>query len=204
MQVKVCGITTVEDALMAANLGVQYLGYIINYPTSPRYISPAAAAHIIRKIRLAFPEVRHVGVVVNPSSELCRELIDELDIDVVQLHGSETPEYIRQLKYITTWKAIEVTTSEDLKLIPQYQSVVDGIVLDSGKGSGQVIPSELLNTIQITPTFILAGGITPQNIHERITLCAPDVIDLNSGVEYEPGKKDQQKITTCLNIIKSL
>lgn len=204
MQVKVCGITNVEDALMAAELGAHYLGYIVNYPDSPRNVSSATAAHIIRKTRKAFPHVRHVGVVVDQDSALCKELINELDIDVIQFHGSETPEYIQEVKYITKWKAIEVTSSQDLKLISQYQSIVDGIMVDSGKGSGQPIPADLLQGLRITPTLILAGGITAQNIRERIEICSPDIIDLNSGVEYQSGQKDKQKILACLNIIKSL
>lgn len=204
MQVKVCGITNVEDAMMVAGLGVNYLGYIVNYTSSPRYISSTNAAHIIRKTRKAFPHVRHVAVVVDSNATDCQNIIDELDADIIQFHGLETPEYIQNIKYIQKWKAIELTVTDAIKLIPQYESVVDGIVLDSGKGSGQLIPAELLSSVKIQPTFILAGGITSENILERLQLCTPDIIDINSGVEIAPGKKDQEKIIACLNIIKGI
>ncbi len=202
MQVKVCGITSVQDALMAAELGAHYLGYIVNYTSSPRYITPPAAAHIIRKVRKVHPQVRHVGVVVDANRDLCQEIIDELDVDVMQFHGMETPEYIESIKYIQKWKAIELTTADVIKLIPQYETVVNGIVLDSGKGSGNTIPSEWLKGIKINTDFILAGGIGPDSIQGRLQICQPNIIDLNSGVEREPGKKDRAKIIACLNIIK--
>lgn len=208
MQVKVCGITNVEDAIMVAELGVNYLGYIINYTSSPRYISPTKAAHIIRKTRNAFPLVRHVAVVVDPSAIDSQNFIDELDADIIQFHGSESPDYIQSLSYVKKWKTIEIAKPEDMRLIAelisQYESVVDGILLDSGKGSGQLIPAELLSSLKIQSTFILAGGITPENILERLQLCSPDIIDINSGVEIEPGKKDREKIIACLNIIRSI
>lgn len=204
MQVKVCGITNVADALMVAELGVNYLGYIVNYRSSPRYIVPANAAHIIRKTRKAFPHVRHVAVVVDPNKTDCQNIIDELDADIIQFHGLESPEYIQSIKYIQKWKAIELINADAIQLIQQYETVVDGILLDSGKGSGQLIPAELLSSVKIQTTFILAGGITPENIHERLQLCTPDIIDINSGVEREPGKKDRDKIIACLNIIKGI
>lgn len=208
MQVKVCGITNVEDAIMVAELGVNYLGYVVNYTASPRYIAPTNAAHIIRKVRKVYPQVRHVGVVVDPNQFDCQDIIDELDADIIQFHGSESTSYIESLQYIDKWKAVEIAKPEDMRLIAelisQYESVVDGILLDSGKGSGQLIPAELLSSLKIQSTFILAGGITPENILERLQLCSPDIIDINSGVEIEPGKKDRDKIIACLNIIRSV
>lgn len=208
MQVKVCGITNIADALMVADLGVNYLGYIVNHTASPRYITPTAAAHIIRKVRKVHPQIRHVGVVVDANKMDCQNIIDELDADIIQFHGSESPEYIQNIKYIQKWKAIELETADAIQLIPQFETVVEGILLDSGKGSGQLIPAELLSSVKIQPTFILAGGITPENILERLQLCTPDIIDINSGVEIEPGKKpirkDREKIIACLNLIKDI
>lgn len=204
MQVKVCGITNITDALMIADLGVNYLGYIVNHTASPRYITPTAAAHIIRKVRKVHPQIRHAGVVVDVHPDQCQEIIQELDVDVMQFHGAETPEYIQSIKYVQKWKAIELTNTDAIKLIPQYETVVDGIVLDSGKGSGRLISAELLSSVKIQPTFICAGGISPENILERLRLCTPDIIDINSGVEIEPGKKDREKIIACLNLIKDI
>lgn len=204
MQVKVCGITNVEDALMAAELGVNYLGYIVNHTASPRYITPTAAAHIIRKIHKVYPHVRHVAVLVDPTTEECEELIQQLDVNVVQFHGSETPEFIQSMPYVKKWKALEIHSPDDLAAIDAYQPVVDGILLDAGKGSGEVITAELLQHLNIASTFILAGGIGPDTIAERLQVCTPHIIDVNSGVEREPGKKDREKIMACLNILNAV
>lgn len=204
MQVKVCGITSVDDAIMAANQGIDYLGYIVNYPTSPRHIQPITAAHIIRQVRVAFPNIRHVAVVVDPSETECNQLIEELDCDIVQFHGNESPEFIKRFSFITKWKAIELHRLVDLDKIPQYTTVADGIVIDSGKGSGQPIAAELLQQVHTTIDLVLAGGIYVENIIAMTKLCRPNIIDLNSGVELRPNKKDPNKLAQCLATMQNL
>ncbi len=198
MQVKICGITNENDALTAAQQGVNYLGYILNYPESPRFISAPQAKKIIDRVRLLFPKVKHVGIFVDATSETINDIIKNLQLEVVQLHGNESVENIEKLNDVVKWKAIELQSEDDLEKIKLYENVVDGILLDSGKGSGKTITQDLLKQASIGKPVILAGGLSPSNIQAMCKLYYPTVVDINSGIESVPGKKDDQQIELLL------
>ncbi len=189
---KVCGITNVEDALACAAAGVSYLGYVINYPQSPRFIEPAAANVIIQKVKRLYPKVQHVGVLVETTTQDVQALLDIIELDIIQIY-----EPIPRAP-LAIWQSVIVHALSDLaKLKPANETVI-GIHCDAGLGSGNVIAPELLQHLQSDLPLIVAGGIGPENIEAILEQCQPDVIDVNSKVEVSPGKKDITKIKALL------
>ncbi|MBI2415667.1 MAG: phosphoribosylanthranilate isomerase [Candidatus Kerfeldbacteria bacterium] len=206
---KICGITNEADAFSAAQAGASYLGYILNAPTSPRYIRVNTAAAIIKRVRQIYPAVKHVGVFVDASSAVMDQVISQLQLDVVQLHGQESLQDIEQLIAPVIWKTVIVSTPDDLQQLHLFQrslarSACSAILLDSGQGSGQTIASTLLDQVTDFSTIILAGGITPDNVTELIQRYHPAIIDVNSGVEAVPGKKDIFKIKQLIQRLNRL
>lgn len=193
MHVKICGITNLDDALMAAQAGAHYLGYILNYPASPRYVSNEQVKGIITAVRAQYPTVKHVGVFVDATPEHINTVAQQLSLDVAQLHGNESSASLQHIVGPEVWKTIEVHEAKDLDRIQEYQAA-SAIVFDAGKGSGNVIADDLLGLIDTSTKVVLAGGISPENVVAKISLLQPDIIDVNSGVEIEPGKKDKTKI----------
>lgn len=201
--IKVCGITSVSDGLLAAQHGASYLGYILNYSASPRRLTAADAANIITAVRASFPQVQHVGVTVDLQAETINDLVRRLRLDVVQLHGNESLATVQAVRAPRIWKSGIIRTPADSDRLADYIPYVQGVHLDAGRGSGQTIPPELLETAlrplqhynQQHPDqgvdVIVAGGITPDTIHHMLAY-HPTIVDVNSGVESQPGKKDPQ------------
>ncbi len=188
-KIKICGITNYEDALASAECGADYLGFVINYTPSPRDTRPSDVADIIKKLKPAFQNLKFVGVFVNQRQEDVRDIVKRCGLDVVQLHGQEPPDvcsFLRQ--YAEVWKAVIIKKETNLSEIENYSGKANKILLDAGRGSGREISRRLLEGIKID---ILAGGIGPDNISEIINECRPGIIDVNSGVESAPGKKDK-------------
>lgn len=194
MKLKVCGITNEADALAAAQAGVDYLGYVINYTVSPRFIDPLQASKIIHRVQQLYPAVQHVAVLVSPTDLFLTEL-SGLSFDIFQVYGtvSKSP--------MPIWKSIIVHTPEDLKQFEQLDTTVAAVHCDAGLGSGKAIQKDLLKNIQVTVPLIIAGGITQQNVAEIIEQCHPTVVDVNSGVESVPGKKDSKKIYALRQLV---
>lgn len=202
VKIKICGITNIEDALNAAEAGADYLGYILNYEKSARYIEPVRAEEIITQVRFKHPRVNHVGVFVNEKPEIINSLIIKLHLDTVQLHGDESIEDIQTLRRVKKWKAFEIKERKELEKISPYTEYVDAILLDAGKGSGKTIASELLADLRLRSPLVLAGGISPTNIAAAIRQYQPQIVDISTGVESEPGKKDKDKIEQLFNNIR--
>lgn len=202
-KVKICGITNEADALVAAQAGASYLGYILLYPASPRCITVAQAKAIIDRVRQVYPHVEHVGVFVDQPASEVQAMTDTLHLDVVQLHGEESNDYIKQLIAPAVWKTIELTSPAQLQRL-HNPSASSAILLDSGKGSGQTISSALLDQVDFSQPIILAGGITPDNVQAIVEHYHPMIIDVNSGVESAPGKKDELKIATLFETLTHL
>jgi len=184
-RIKICGITNYDDAKLAADLGADYLGFIV-YEKSPRYISIAAAEAIIKQLP---KKVKTVGVFVNmPLTELKK--IKDL-FDVIQLHGDEDMDYINKLKAKKVWKAFRVKDS--LEALKNYE--VDGYLLDTFSeekygGTGKCFDWSL---IKDPAKIILSGGIGVDNIGEALQL-GVFAVDVNSKVESVEGKKDDKKL----------
>ena len=200
-QIKICGITNKEDALCAAQCGAAALGFIF-YPPSPRYIKPADA----RKIVSALPaELVKVGVFVNESVTEVKRIVEYCGLDMIQLHGDESPVYCRQYPAAQIIKAVELKNEADLVYANSYH--VGAILVDSRHaglygGTGKKANWELAYRIKKKKSLILSGGLNEGNIAEAIKAVRPNALDINSGVELRPGKKDHAKLARIFAIIR--
>lgn len=193
-RLKICGITNLEDALLAAELGAHALGFIF-YPKSPRGITPDAARQIIGHLP---PLVLSVGVFVNEPLAIVLEVADMVRLDWVQLHGEEPPEYCRLLRR-NVIKAIRVRDRESLTHMQSYQGCVRAFLLDTHKsgqrgGTGESFDWSLAREAKEYGPIVLAGGLTPNNVAAAIQVATPQGVDVASGVEASPGKKDQGRL----------
>lgn len=199
-KVKICGLTRVEDAIQVDRCGGVYGGFIF-YPGSKRYIDIEHASSIINKVPL-----KYVGVFVNQELEQVIKHVDKLKLHVVQLHGSETIDYIRELRSrlptIKIWKVIHVNQSIDFVKIQEVdQYLLDTFSIDEYGGTGKSFDWKLLKEAK-ADDFIIAGGITPENIIQASNVGA-FAIDLSSGVESTPGIKSPDKIALTFNQIRA-
>jgi len=202
VKVKICGITNYEDAIAAVNMGADLIGFNF-YEKSPRYIEPAKAAEIINKLP-AFIDI--AGVFVNSSYEQIREIMDLCQLNWVQLHGDEEPEFcdIFLSLPVKVMKALRIKGEGDIERADEY--FTDAILLDAfekGKygGTGKTFDWNIIGHIE--KRVFLAGGINPENATQAI---APGVygIDVCSGIELEPGKKDHKKMQELFKNIHHL
>ncbi|CAB1075139.1 Phosphoribosylanthranilate isomerase (EC [Olavius algarvensis Delta 1 endosymbiont] len=189
MKVKICGITETKDALRAVELGADALGFI--FASSPRQISMDKARNIINAIP---PFVKTVGVFVDEKAGKIREHINYCGLDLVQLHGNESPEFCRGLMPHTI-KAFRIKDDSNPPNVRDYRSSVrafllDTYVKDKAGGTGQTFDWRLAVRIKDCGIpLILSGGLGPANIAEAIRRVRPYAVDVNSGVEECPGKK---------------
>jgi phosphoribosylanthranilate isomerase len=194
MKVKVCGITSYEDAAMALNQGVDALGFNF-FPPSPRYLKPAEARLIIRRLP---PFVATVGLFVNVAqADLVSEMAHIAGVQVLQLHGDETPEYCSKLAPWPLIKALRIGKDYIPRDLDAYP--VQGFLLDAKDdilfgGTGQSFDWSLTKEIQHIRPIILAGGLRPDNVREAIRIVKPYGVDVCSGVESVPGKMDANKL----------
>lgn len=197
--VKVCGNTDKETALATAALGVQYLGFIIDVSESPRSISVDVAQEIVAAVREQSGNVRCVGVFVDATQQDVMDAVRTCGFDVVQLHGNEIPEMCAALRDdAEVWKAIIIRSEDDVQSIEQYRDVTDKILLDAGRGSGEQFDYSLIKDGDVD---VLAGGLNRENIIEAIESTHPHIVDLNSGVEDAPGKKNLEKIREIMSMV---
>ena len=192
-KLKICGLTKREDVEAAIKAGARYLGFIF-YDKSPRHVTPEQVKEISRDL----PEgVKKVGVFVNASIEDIQQIVEFCSLDVVQLHGDESPEFARQLKGIEVWKALSLRNTADMKRAENYPAdavLVDAMTAEQRGGTGQLCDWSLAAELSSIRSVILAGGISPLNIKEAIAQVKPVIIDVNSGVESAPGIKDKNKL----------
>ena len=218
--IKICGITTLTDALFVAACGVDALGLIF-HPRSPRYITPESARKIVEGLAVApraegraretiltaTPDrITTVGVFVNEEIEKVREIADFCGFDLFQLHGEESPAYCRELPAGRVIKALALRTGEDLRRIPDYD--VRAILVDAYDpvnhgGTGRTSNWDLAARAKSLAPLILSGGLHSGNIREALAAVRPDGVDINSGVEQTPGKKDHAKVKEIIDLIRS-
>lgn len=191
VRVKICGITNLEDALAAAELGADALGFVF-YKGSPRYIEPEEAARIIRALP---PFITAVGVFVDEPQDEISRIIRQTGIGVVQLHGHEPPEAC--LLWPRVIKAIRVKELSDLEPLTRYKTtafLLDTYTPEALGGTGQIFNWDIALEAKRMGRVILAGGLTPENIEKAITWVHPYAVDVSSGVEERKGKKDHTKL----------
>lgn len=193
-QIKICGITRQEDALLAAEKGADFLGFIF-VPSTPRYIEPERAAAIAARIRERETRPKIVGVFRDASVDYMREVGSLVGVDYVQLHGTESDDDIRAIG-IPTIKTFRVGEAlPDTTAVPS----ADWLLFDTFEerrsgGTGRCFDWSLLAVYPRNKPFFLAGGLSPENVGGAISLVRPDGIDIGSGVEAEPGIKDHGKL----------
>ncbi len=201
-EIKICGITSLEDATHAAACGADALGFIF-YRTSPRGISPAAAAAIIARLP---DRVCKVGVFVNEEAAVIRETATTCGLDMLQLHGDESPAYCRGIADRNLLiKALPLTAAADLHravLYPAAAILVDARDGDRYGGTGKSASWELAARLGKTGRVILAGGLNVKNIHAALWKVKPRAVDINSGVETAPGVKDPAKVAEIIRLIR--
>jgi len=202
VKVKICGITNYNDAIAAVDMGADMIGFNF-YPKSTRFISNEKAAEIVKKLP-AFIDV--AGVFVNSPLEEIREAMSECQLDWVQLHGDETPEFCESFLSLNvkTMKALRVKEQGDIELAEGF--FTDAILLDAfhpEKYGGTGISFDWNIVGHINKRVFLAGGINPDNARAAIELGVYG-IDICSGVESEPGKKDHEKMKKLFENIQHL
>jgi len=202
VKVKICGITNYEDAAAALDLGADLLGFNF-YPKSPRFIKPAKAVQIINKLP-AFIDT--AGVFVNASIEQIHETTNLCQLDWVQLHGDESPEFCKEFlsHNVKVMKALRVKDQTDIEKVDNY--FTDAILLDAFNperygGTGLTFDWNIIG--HIGKRVFLAGGINPDNAADAVKLGVYG-IDVCSGIEAEPGKKDHQKMKKLFDNIRHL
>ena len=191
MFIKICGITRLEDALLAAQLGADALGFNF-WPGSKRYIEPDAARAIIERLP---PFVTAVGLFVNQPPTHVLATAAQSGVAVVQLHGDEPPQDCNGYP-IPVFKAFRMAGPESLAAIDRYR--VQACLLDAPSagfgGSGAVFDWALARQVSARRIIILAGGLTPENVAEAVRAVRPWAVDVASGVETSPGVKDPDKL----------
>lgn len=191
-KVKICGITRVKDALVAAKLGADALGFVF-YKKSPRYISPQKAKIIISFLPLS---VSPVGVFVNDNKENVKRIAKFCALKWLQFHGDETPQYCRRFKGYKIIKAFRVKDKNSLKNLNKFKVsayLFDAFDKKGFGGTGKTFNWALLKRFLKTKTpIILSGGLSPDNIQLAIKKVSPYAVDISSGVEIAPGRKSRQ------------
>ena len=201
VKVKICGITNLDDALLAIEAGADALGFVF-FEESPRYLPPPKAAAIIAKLP---PFVQTVGLFVGADPEQVNWTADFCGIDLIQLHGDEPPDYCIDINR-RVLKAIRMKDATSLVQLPRYQ--VAGYLLDAWVpgvpgGTGQSFNWDLAVEAKKYGPIILAGGLTPENVAAAVATVAPHGVDVSSGVEAAPGRKDPQKVREFIRRAKA-
>lgn len=196
-RVKICGITNQDDALCAAETGAHALGFVF-YSKSPRNIKLRIAAKICQALP---PFISKVGVFVNESEATIQKIVRECGLSAIQLHGDESPAFCQKFD-LPVIKAFQIRSIKDMAQLSKYQ--VNGHLLDTYSekmrgGTGAVFDWNLaVKAKRFGRRIILSGGLTPQNVVQAIRKVQPFAMDVSSGVEKSPGKKDPAKIKSFL------
>lgn len=206
VKIKICGITNQEDASIAVSAGADALGFVF-YRKSPRYVEPAVAKQIIATLP---PLITAVGVFVNEEPKVVRDLMESCGLAIAQLHGDETAAYCRELAR-PILKAIRLKDRGDLLALAEFRgrAGVRGFIVDSHTdkaygGTGLKTDWALAAEAARAAAVLLAGGLTSDNVIQAVRTVRPYGVDVSSGVESAPGKKDRQKILAFVQAVRSL
>ncbi len=209
--IKICGITSIQQAVQVAELGTNAIG-IISVDESPRYISPEKKKEIFKTLKDLYPNIERVSVVKNSSIDsIIENFLGEPNETIIQLHGDEDIDYCQKLKQkipsIKLWKAFRIKNKKDIDKIKIYENFVDAVLLDSWNketygGSGKKIEQKYLEDLSFSKPWWLAGGVSKEWIDEITRKIKPNGIDISSSVEISPGIKDIGEINMIINEVK--
>ena len=210
--VKICGLTSEEQALQVAKLGANAIG-IISVEESPRYVSAEIKKKIFKTLENFYPKIDRVTVVQNcPIDLIIKNFLGNPSETIIQLHGDEDIDYCKkirkQIPNIGLWKAFRIKTEKDIDKIKPFEDFVDAILLDSWNektygGSGKKIKSNYLKNLQFSKPWWLAGGISIKWIDEILSDIRPDGLDISSSIEIYPGKKNLEATKDLIYKIKN-
>ncbi|SFR33786.1 phosphoribosylanthranilate isomerase [Yoonia tamlensis] len=198
VRVKICGLRTVADVMAASDAGAAYVGFNF-FPKSPRYVSPEQARDLAIEVPVG---IAKVGLVVNADDALLDRLAEIVPLDMLQLHGAETPERVAQIRArygLPVIKVLGISGPDDLEAIDRYSLVADQLLVDAKPPKDAVLPggngvrfdwSLLARRKYWTKPWMLAGGLTPENVAQAIAQTGAMQVDVASGVESAPGCKD--------------
>jgi len=202
VKVKICGITNFEDAIVAADAGADALGFIF-YEPSPRCVTIETAAAIIRRLP---PAILKVGVFVNASEDLVSRTAKDCGLNFLQFHGSESPGFCLSFG-IESMKAFQIRDASSLTPLAEYKTrawLLDAWSPSRPGGIGEIFNWDLaVQAGQLGRPIFLAGGLTPKNVGEAISKVNPYGVDVSSGVEASPGRKDHTKLKDFIQAAKS-
>jgi phosphoribosylanthranilate isomerase len=208
--IKICATTSVEDALASVAAGADALGFV--FAPSARRVSPEQAQEIAPRLP---GKIERVGVFVNESPELIRAIVEQVGLTAVQLHGEETPEFVaslfarggrgRRVEVIKTILANDQFETK-LALFGRNREYVDSILVDSGAGSGKTFDWHKTHSLVAghKMRFIIAGGLNPENVGAAVQKFSPWGVDVVSGVEHEPGRKDPKKLQAFIAAVRKV
>lgn len=199
VSVKICGLTQPDQVAAAVAAGARYLGFNF-FPKSPRYVDPDTCARLAVEVP---PGVAKVALVVNPDDALLDEITAKAPIDMIQLHGQESPERVAEIRArygLPVMKVVGVAGPEDVARLDDYTDVADQILVDAKAPKGADLPGgngvpfdwTLLQGRHWTLPWMLAGGLTPANVALAVRLTGARQVDTASGVESAPGVKDPE------------
>lgn len=202
VRVKICGITNIEDALCAADAGADALGFVF-YAKSPRCIAPEQAGEIIRALP---PFILTVGLFVNAEPDFVNATAEVCNLDRIQLHGEEAPSFCARIARPVI-KAFRIKDAASLESMQDYRVagyLLDAYSQDAHGGTGLTFNWELARIAKRYGRIILAGGLTLDNVRRAIEVTSPYAVDVSSGVESSPGRKDPVKVKEFIQNAKGI
>lgn len=202
-KVKICGLTTPETMTAAIEAGADFVGLVF-YPPSPRYVEIEVAAYLANYVP---SHIQVCGLFIDPDDKNLSEVLENVRLDMIQLHGNEDTRRINEIRKLSgkpVIKAMGIKGPEDLALAQDYAAAADWLLLDApgGGGTGTGFDWQILNGFQCPKPWMLAGGLTPENVGHAISTQHPDAVDVSSGVESSRGIKDAEKIMAFVQAAK--
>ena len=209
--IKICGLSTPETLDVALGAGADMVGFV-RFPKSPRHVSLDLGHRLSLQAR---GRAQRVVLLVNPGDEDVAQSIEAINPDLIQLHGSETPERVAEIRSMVrrpVMKALGIAEASDLQALQPYAGGVDRILLDAKPprtagalpgGNGVAFDWRLLNGLDRKVSFMLSGGLDPDNVAEAIRLTKPQAVDVSSGVESGPGLKDPARIEAFIRAART-
>ncbi|MEM9432382.1 MAG: phosphoribosylanthranilate isomerase [Pseudomonadota bacterium] len=209
IRVKICGLGRTEDVAACVAAGASYVGFVF-FEKSPRHLSHAAARALAMEVP---PGLAKVALVVNPTDAALEALLDQVPLDILQLHGSETPDRVAEIRDLTrmpVMKAVGIASEADLPALADYSKVADQLLVDAKPVIGAELPGgnglafdwRLIAKRRWAVPWMLAGGLTPSTVAEAIRLTGADQVDVSSGVERARGVKDASLIEEFVHAAK--
>lgn len=213
VQAKICGINSQDAMQTSIDGGAAFVGLVF-YPPSPRAVTPGEAAHLVSGI----PEhITKVGLFVDMADDMLGNILSQVPLDLLQLHGSETPARLREIKQLTgipVMKAVRVATEQDIAEADAYLAVADRILFDAKAppdmkgalpgGNAVTFDWTLLAGRTWARPWMLSGGLHAGNVAEAVSTSGASSVDVSSGVESSPGKKDPARINDFLTTVRAL